>query len=153
MELHMLLEEYIKETQTTIAKILSMYDDIIKTSESIALEYVADEDSIEVDIEMTDADTGLVLRSIENSRDKLKEISIGLKQALERYTELSNVSDRRNERIKQLDGRIYEQNTGEKVDIDADSELRKLYAPLLEGLTESEIQSKLKQLKRIRGER
>lgn len=149
----MLLEEYIKETQTTIAKILSMYDDIIKTSESIALEYVADEDSIEVDIEMTDADTGLVVRSIENSRDKLKEISIGLKQALERYTELSNVSDRRNERIKQLDGRIYEQNTGEKVDIDADAELRKLYAPLLEGLTESEIQSKLKQLKRIRGER
>ena len=150
MELHMLLEEYIKETQTTIAKILSMYDDIIKTSESIALEYVADEDSIEGDIEMTDADTSLVLRSVENSRDKLKEISIGLKQALERYTELSNVSDRR---IRQLDGRIYEQNTGEKVDIDADSELRKLYAPLLEGLTESEIQSKLKQLKRIRGER
>ena len=43
----MLLEEYIKDTQNTIAKILSMYDEIIKTSENIALEYVADEDSVE----------------------------------------------------------------------------------------------------------
>lgn len=147
----MLLEEYIKETQNTIAKILSMYDEIIKTSENIALEYVADEDSVEVDVEMTDADTGLVQSAVEDSRDKLKEISLGLKQALERFTELSNVSERRNARIKQLDGRIYEQTTGEKVDVDGDQELRKLYAPLLEVLTESEIQTKLKQLKRIRG--
>lgn len=147
----MLLEEYIKETQNTIAKILSMYDEIIKTSENIALEYVADEDSVEVDVEMTDADTGLVQRAVEDSRDKIKEISLGLKQALERFTELSNVSERRNARIKQLDGKIYEQTTGEKVDVDGDQELRKLYAPLLEGLTESEIQNKLKQLKRIRG--
>lgn len=76
---------------------------------------------------------------------------MGLKQALERFTELSNVSERRNARIEQLNGRIYEQTTGEKVDVDEYQELRKLYAPLLEGLPESEIQNKLKQLKRIRG--
>lgn len=147
----MLLEEYIKQTQDTIAKALSMYDAILKTSNDISLDYVADEDSVEADVEISDADTDALLIAIESSRESLKEISVGLKQALERYTELTNVSERRADRIKQLDGKLYEQQTGEKIIVDEDKELRELYAPLLEGLTESEIQARLKQLKKIRG--
>lgn len=147
----MLLEEYIKQTQDTIAKALSMYDAILKTSNDISLDYVADEDSVEADLEISNADTDVLVIAIENSRESLKEISIGLKQALERYTELTSVSERRSDRIKQLDGKLYEQQTGEKIIVDEDKELRELYAPLLEGLTESEIQARLKQLKKIRG--
>ena len=147
----MLLEEYIKQTQDTIARALSMYDAILKTSNDISLDYVADEDSVEAEVEISNADTDVLVIAIENSRESLKEISIGLKQALERYTELTNVSERRSDRIKQLDGKLYEQQTGEKIIVDEDKELRELYAPLLEGLTESEIQARLKQLKKIRG--
>jgi hypothetical protein len=76
---------------------------------------------------------------------------VGLKQVLERYETLCEVSERRNQRIKQLDGKLYEQVTGDKVnDGDEDAELRELYAPLLEGLSEFEIQNRLAQLKKIR---
>ena len=79
------------------------------------------------------------------------ELSVGLKQVLERYETLCEVSERRNQRIKQLDGKLYEQVTGDKVnDGDEDAELRELYAPLLEGLSEFEIQNRLAQLKKIR---
>lgn len=149
----MLLEEYIEETQETIGKVLLMYDALLKAVDEISLDFVADEESVEAEVEITDSDTSLVERSVEDSRDKLKEISLGLKQALERYNELVNVTERRRSRLKQLDGRLYEQSTGEKVVDDKDDELRKLYAPLLAGLTEAEIQSRLKQLKNIRGER
>lgn len=151
MELHMLLEEHIKETQETIARALAMYDAIINTANDISLDYVSDEDSVEAEVEISDADTDALKISVENSRESLRELSIGLQQALERYTELSNVSERRAERIKQLDGKLYEQQTGEKIIVDEDKELRELYAPLLEGLTESEIQVRLKQLRKIRG--
>lgn len=147
----MLLEEHIKETQETIARALAMYDAIIKTANDISLDYVADEDSVEADVEVSDADTDALLIAVENSRESLRELSMGLQQALERYTELSNVSERRAERIRQLDGKLYEQQTGEKIIVDEDKELRELYAPLLEGLTESEIQVRLKQLRKIRG--
>lgn len=148
----MLLEEYIKDTQDTIAKVLSMYDQLLKTADEISLDYVADEESVEADIDITDSDVSLLTNAVESSRESLKEISTGLKQALERYTELTNVSERRKARIKQLDGRLYAEQTGEKIiSGDEDEELRKLYAPLLEGLTEAEIQERLKQLKKIRG--
>lgn len=148
----MLLEDYIKETQDTIARALSMYDELVKTAEEISLDYVADEDSVEADIEVTDSDLSILSVSVSNSRESLKEISVGLKQALERYQELENVSERRKSRIKQLDGRLYVESTGEKLnDTEEDEELRKLYAPVLEGLTEQEIQQRLAQLKRIRG--
>lgn len=151
MVLHMLLEEYIKDTQDIIANILSMYDKLLKTSDEISLDYVADEDSVEADIDISDADTGLLSVAVDDSRERLKEISIGLKQALERFDELSNVSERRAKRISQLDGKLYEQTTGEKVNVDGDKELRELYAPILEGLSENEIQQRLSQLKKIRG--
>lgn len=151
MVLHMLLEEYIKETQDIIAKILDMYESLLKTSDEISLDYVADEDSVEADIDISDADTGLLSVAVNDSRERLKEISTGLKQALERFDELSNVSERRAKRISQLDGKLYEQTTGEKVNVDGDQELRELYAPILEGLSESEIQKRLSQLKKIRG--
>lgn len=148
----MLLEEYIKETQDTIARALSMYDELVKTAEEISLDYVADEDSVEADIDVTDSDLSILSVSVSNSRESLKEISVGLKQALERYQELENVSERRKSRIKQLDGRLYVESTGEKLnDTEEDEELRKLYAPVLEGLTEQEIQQRLAQLKQIRG--
>lgn len=148
----MLLEEYIKETQNTIARALSMYDELVKTAEEISLDYVADEDSVEADIDVTDSDLSILSVSVSNSRESLKEISVGLKQALERYQELENVSERRKSRIKQLDGRLYVESTGEKLnDTEEDEELRKLYAPVLEGLTEQEIQQRLAQLKQIRG--
>lgn len=148
----MLLEEYIKETQDTIARALSMYDELVKTAEAISLDYVADEDSVEADIDVTDSDLSILSAAVSNSRESLKEISAGLKQALERYQELENVSERRKSRIKQLDGRLYVESTGEKLnDTEEDEELRKLYAPVLEGLTEQEIQQRLAQLKRIRG--
>lgn len=148
----MLLEEYIKETQDTIARALSMYDELVKTAEAISLDYVADEDSVEADIDVTDSDLSILSAAVSNSRESLKEISAGLKQALERYQELENVSERRKSRIKQLDGRLYVESTGEKLnDTEEDEELRKLYAPVLEGLTEPEIQQRLAQLKRIRG--
>lgn len=145
----MLLEEYIKETQDVIAKILSMYDELLKKSDDISLDYVADEDSVEADIDINDVDTSLLSISVNDSRERLKDISIGLKQALERYEELSSVSERRKTRIAQLDGKLYEQTTGEKVN--DDQELRDLYAPLLEGLSEHEVQERLAQLKKIRG--
>lgn len=151
MVLHMLLEEYIKETQDIIARILSMYDELLKKSDEISLDYVADEDSVEADIDVSDADTGLLSVAVDDSRERLKEVSIGLKQALERFEELSNVSERRAKRISQLDGKLYEQTTGEKVNVDGDQELRELYAPLLEGLSESEVQQRLAQLKKVRG--
>ena len=148
----MLLEEYIKETQDTIARALSMYDELVKTAEEISLDYVADEDSVEADIDVTDSDLSILSVAVSNSRESLKEISVGLKQALERYQELEDVSERRKSRIKQLDGRLYVEATGEKLnDTEEDEELRKLYAPVLEGLTEQEIQQRLVQLKRIRG--
>lgn len=151
MVLHMILEEYIKDTQDIIANILSMYDKLLKTSDEISLDYVADEDSVEADIDISDADTGLLSVAVDDSRERLKEISIGLKQALERFDELSNVSERRAKRISQLDGKLYEQTTGEKVNVDGDKELREIYAPILEGLSENEIQQRLSQLKKIRG--
>lgn len=147
----MLLEEYIKETQDIIAKILSMYEQLLKKSDEISLDYVADEDSVEADIDVNDVDAGLLSVAVNDSRERLKDLSIGLKQALERFEELSNVSERRAQRISQLDGKLYEQTTGEKVNVDEDRELRELYAPLLEGLSESEVQERLKQLKKIRG--
>ena len=148
----MLLEEYIKELQSYIAKALGMFEKLIKTAESVSLDYVADEESVEADIEITDADMGLLQASVEKSRIAIGELSVGLKQVLERYETLCEVSERRNQRIKQLDGKIYEQVTGDKVnDSDEDVELRKLYAPLLEGLSEFEIQQRLTQLKKIRG--
>lgn len=148
----MLLEEYIKELQSYIAKALQMFEKLIQTSESVSLDYVADEESVEADIEITDADMGLLQASVEKSRISIGEISVGLKQVLERYETLCEVSERRNQRIKQLDGKLYEQVTGDKVnDSDEDAELRKLYAPLLEGLSEFEIQQRLTQLKKIRG--
>jgi hypothetical protein len=148
----MLLEEYIKELQSYIAKALQMFEKLIQTSESVSLDYVADEESVEADIEITDADMGLLQASVEKSRISIGEISVGLKQVLERYETLCEVSERRNQRIKQLDGKLYEQVTGDKVnDSDDDAELRKLYAPLLEGLSEFEIQQRLTQLKKIRG--
>lgn len=148
----MLLEEYIKELQSYIAKALEMFEKLIQTSESVSLDYVADEESVEADIEITDADMGLLQASVEKSRIAIGELSVGLKQVLERYETLCEVSERRNQRIKQLDGRLYEQVTGDKVnDSDEDAELRKLYAPLLEGLSEFEIQQRLTQLKKIRG--
>lgn len=145
----MLIEEYIKETQNIIARILSMYDELLKKSDDISLDYVADEDSVEADIDINDVDTGLLSIAVNDSRERLKEISIGLKQALERYEELTSVSERRKSRIAQLDGKLYEQTTGEKVN--NDQELRDLYAPLLEGLSEHEVQERLAQLKKIRG--
>lgn len=148
----MLLEDYIKETQDTIARALSMYDELVKTAEEISLDYVADEDSVEADIDVTDSDLSILSVAVSTSRDSLKEISVGLKQALERYQELDDVSERRKSRIKQLDGRLYVESTGEKLnDTEEDEELRKLYAPVLEGLTEPEIQQRLAQLKKIRG--
>ena len=147
----MLLEEYIKETQDIIAKILSMYEQLLKKSDEISLDYVADEDSVEADIDVNDVDAGLLSVAVNDSRERLKDLSIGLKQALERFEELSNVSERRAQRISQLDGKLYEQTTGEKVNVDEDRELRELYAPLLEGLSESEVQGRLKQLRKIRG--
>lgn len=147
----MLLEEYIKETQDIIAKILSMYEQLLKKSDEISLDYVADEDSVEADIDVNDVDAGLLSVAVNDSRERLKDLSIGLKQALERFEELSNVSERRSQRISQLDGKLYEQTTGEKVNVDEDRELRELYAPLLEGLSESEVQERLKQLRKIRG--
>ena len=148
----MLLEEYIKELQSYIAKALGMFEKLIQTAESVSLDYVADEESVEADIEITDADMGLLQASVEKSRIAIGELSVGLKQVLERYETLCEVSERRNQRIKQLDGKIYEQVTGDKVnDSDEDVELRKLYAPLLEGLSEFEIQQRLAQLKKIRG--
>lgn len=148
----MLLEEYIKELQSYIAKALQMFEKLIQTSESVSLDYVTDEESVEADIEITDADMGLLQASVEKSRISIGEISVGLKQVLERYETLCEVSERRNQRIKQLDGKLYEQVTGDKVnDSDEDAELRKLYAPLLEGLSEFEIQQRLTQLKKIRG--
>jgi hypothetical protein len=148
----MLLEEYIKELQSYIAKALQMFEKLIQTSESVSLDYVADEESVEADIEITDADMGLLQASVEKSRISIGEISVGLKQVLERYETLCEVSERRNQRIKQLDGKLYEQVTGDKVnDSDDDAEIRKLYAPLLEGLSEFEIQQRLTQLKKIRG--
>lgn len=145
----MLIEEYIKETQNIIARILSMYDELLKKSDDISLDYVADEDSVEADIDINDVDTGLLSIAVNDSRERLKEISLGLKQALERYEELTSVSERRKSRIAQLDGKLYEQTTGEKVN--NDQELRDLYAPLLEGLSEHEVQERLAQLKKIRG--
>ena len=145
----MLIEEYIKETQNIIARILSMYDELLKKSDDISLDYVADEDSVEADIDINDVDTGLLSIAVNDSRERLKEISIGLKQSLERYEELTSVSERRKSRIAQLDGKLYEQTTGEKVN--NDQELRDLYAPLLEGLSEHEVQERLAQLKKIRG--
>ena len=147
----MLLEEYIKETQDIIARILSMYEKLLKKSDEISLDYVADEDSVEAEIDINDVDAGLLSVAVDDSRERLKDLSIGLKQALERFDELSNVSERRSQRISQLDGKLYEQTTGEKINVDEDKELRELYAPLLEGLSESEIQERLKQLKKIRG--
>lgn len=148
----MLLEEYIKELQSYIAKSLEMFEKLIQTSESVSLDYVADEESVEADIEITDADMGLLQASVEKSRIAIGELSVGLKQVLERYETLCEVSERRNQRIKQLDGKLYEQVTGDKVnDSDNDTELRKLYAPLLDGLSEFEIQERLTQLKKIRG--
>lgn len=147
----MLLEEYIKETQDIIAKILSMYEQLLKKSDEISLDYVADEDSVEADIDINDVDAGLLSVAVNDSRERLKDLSIGLKQALERFDELSNVSERRAQRISQLDGKLYEQTTGEKINVDEDKELKELYAPLLEGLSEREIQERLKQLKKIRG--
>ena len=148
----MLLEEYIKELQNYIVKALQMFEKLIQTSESVSLDYVADEESVEADIEITDADMGLLQASVEKSRIAIGELSVGLKQVLERYETLCEVSERRNQRIKQLDGKLYEQVTGDKVnDSDDDAELRKLYAPLLEGLSEFEIQQRLTQLKKIRG--
>ena len=148
----LLLEEYIKELQSYIAKALQMFEKLIQTSESVSLDYVADEESVEADIEVTDADMGLLQASVEKSRIAIGELSVGLKQVLERYETLCEVSERRNQRIKQLDGKLYEQVTGDKVnDSDEDAELRKLYAPLLEGLSEFEIQQRLTQLKKIRG--
>lgn len=147
----MLLEEYIKETQDIIARILSMYEKLLKKSDEISLDYVADEDSVEAEIDINDVDAGLLSVAVDDSRERLKDLSIGLKQALERFEELSNVSERRSQRISQLDGKLYEQTTGEKINVDEDKELRELYAPLLEGLSESEIQERLKQLKKIRG--
>lgn len=148
----MLLEEYIKELQIYIVKALQMFEKLIQTSESISLDYVADEESVEADIEITDADMGLLQASVEKSRIAIGELSVGLKQVLERYETLCEVSERRNQRIKQLDGKLYEQVTGDKVnDSNDDTELRKLYAPLLEGLSEFEIQQRLTQLKKIRG--
>ena len=148
----MLLEEYIKELQSYIVKALQMFEKLIQTSESVSLDYVTDEESVEADIEITDADMGLLQASVEKSRIHIGEISVGLKQVLERYEALCEVSERRNQRIKQLDGKLYEQVTGDKVnDSDDDAELRKLYAPLLEGLSEFEIQQRLTQLKKIRG--
>jgi hypothetical protein len=147
----MLLEEYIKELQSYIAKALEMFEKLIQTSESVSLDYVADEESVEADIEITDADMGLLQASVEKSRIAIGELSVGLKQVLERYETLCEVSERRNQRIKQLDGKLYEQVTGDKVnDGDEDAELRELYAPLLEGLSEFEIQNRLAQLKKIR---
>ena len=65
---------------------------------------------------------------------------------------MGSLRERRNQRIKQLDGKIYEQVTGDKVNnSDEYAELRELYAPLLEGLSEFEIQNRLAQLKKIRG--
>ena len=147
----MLLEEYIKELQSYIAKALQMFEKLIQTSESVSLDYVADEESVEADIEITDADMGLLQASVEKSRIAIGELSVGLKQVLERYETLCEVSERRNQRIKQLDGKLYEQVTGDKVNDSDDAELRKLYAPLLEGLSEFEIQQRLTQLKKIRG--
>lgn len=147
----MLLEEYIKETQDIIARILSMYEKLLKKSDEISLDYVADEDSVEAEIDINDVDAGLLSVAVDDSRERIKDLSIGLKQALERFEELSNVSERRSQRISQLDGKLYEQTTGEKINVDEDKELRELYAPLLEGLSESEIQERLKQLKKIRG--
>ena len=148
----MLLEEYIKELQNYIAKALEMFEKLIQTSESVSLDYVTDEESVEADIEITDADMGLLQASVEKSRIAIGELSVGLKQVLERYETLCEVSERRNQRIKQLDGKIYEQLTGDKVNnSDEDAELRELYAPLLEGLSEFEIQNRLVQLKKIRG--
>ena len=146
----MLLEEYVKETQGTIARILTMFDSVNKTAEQISLDYVADEDSIEADLDITEADTGLVSAAIEDSKAQLKDISIGLKQVLERSQELIEVSARRKDRIKHLDGRIYEQESGEKIK-DEDKELREAYAPLFEGLSEREIQERLAQIKKVRG--
>ena len=148
----MLVEEYIKELQNYIAKALEMFEKLIQTSESVSLDYVADEESVEADIEITDADMGVLQASVEKSRVAIGELSVGLKQVLERYETLCEVSERRNQRIKQLDGKIYEQVTGDKVNnSDEYAELRELYAPLLEGLSEFEIQNRLAQLKKIRG--
>ena len=147
----MLLEEYIKELQNYIAKALQMFEKLIQTSESVSLDYVTDEESVEADIEITDADMGVLQASVEKSRIAIGELSVGLKQVLERYETLCEVSERRNQRIKQLDGKIYEQVTGDKVNnSDEYAELRELYAPLLEGLSEFEIQNRLAQLKKVR---
>lgn len=148
----MLLEEYIKELQNYITKVLDMFEQLNQTAENVSLDYVADAESVEADVEITDADLGLLQASIEKSRISIGELSVGLKQVLERYQTLCEVSERRNARIKQLDGRIYEQVTGDTANnSDEDEELRKLYAPLFEGLSEFEIQEKLTQLKKIRG--
>lgn len=146
----MLLEEYIQELQNYITDVINMFDKLIKTSEGIGIDYVSDEESVESEVEITDADINLLNTSVENSRASLGEISVGLKQVLERYNALSEVSLRRKDRIDQLEGKIYEQSTGETIK-DEDEELRKLYAPLLEGLSEFEIQERLTQLRKIRG--
>lgn len=148
----MLLEEYIKELQNYITKVLDMFEQLNQTAENVSLDYVADAESVEADVEITDADLGLLQASVEKSRISIGELSVGLKQVLERYQTLCEVSERRNARIKQLDGRIYEQVTGDTANnSDEDEELRKLYSPLFEGLSEFEIQEKLTQLKKIRG--
>lgn len=146
----MLLEDYVKQTQDTIEKTLTMYSKMESTAEGISLDFLQDGDSIESDIDTSTADTSNLIISIDKSREKLKELSLGLTQIMERYANLKDIVDRRKNKLEQLNY-IQIATIESKVELDEDAEIRKTYAPLFAGLTEAEIQNRIAEIKRMRG--
>ena len=103
----MLLNEYIEQVRTIIKDAFTMYEEMKKTAEKIDIDYVADEDSLESDIELTSGDSDRLLSSIGKSEENLRELLTGLKQLEERYNTVTSVINRRKARLKSLDISIY----------------------------------------------
>ena len=150
---HMLLNEYIEQVRTIIKDAFTMYEEMKKTAEKIDIDYVADEDSLESDIELTSGDSDRLLSSIGKSEENLRELLTGLKQLEERYNTVTSVINRRKARLKSLDISIYA-TKGEVVGSAEEHDelrLRNEFSALIADLSDEDAKKFIEQIKKIRG--
>ena len=98
-----MIETYFENANATIEKLHSMYDRMLNTAENISMEFIADEDSVEVDVNGLSADDSRFQTSVVTAKEALKQLTIGISQAKARFDTLSNTVERRRAQLQLVD--------------------------------------------------
>lgn len=98
-----MIETYFENANSTIEKLHSMFDRMISTADSISLEFVSDEDSVEVDIDAASSDNSRFQTACVAAKEALNDIQTGISQTKNRFDTLSSTVSRRKAQLEFVD--------------------------------------------------